>query len=126
MKSLSQLILLLVLPLALLSCGQSPAEKLAKDTLDAMEDMIDTLNAIADGGDEKALAEDLEDLAKQLKDIRERSLEIEATAEERDEIREKYADEMKEKTAQLLEAQTRAMSSGNMSVVMMRALAEGL
>lgn len=97
----------LLLAISLAGCGNGGGEKLAKSTLDAMQELT---NAFENGDKNSVMS-----AAKKLQSIVKEGKEIKVSSSENQRITEKYKGQMQEQAKKMIAAMTKAVSSGKIS-----------
>ena len=124
MKTIYQFCLLSLISLGLISCGDSHAS-LADEALDHMDEAIEVLEKLADGGD-------VDDAVKSLNELAEKSSDLEKRMEELGDPDEETAKELEEKMQKRIEASTEKVqgimgkltTSGKITPELMEALSK--
>jgi len=124
MKKIYQICLLTLISLGLISCGDSHAS-LADEALDHMDEAIEVLEKLADGGD-------VDDAVKSLNELAEKSSDLEKRMEELGDPDEETAKEIEEKMEERIKASTEKVqgimgkltTSGKITPELMEALSK--
>ena len=124
MKTIYQFCLLALISFGLISCGDSHAS-LADEALDHMDEAIEVLEKLADGGD-------VDEAVKSLNALAEKSADLEKRMEELGDPDEDTAKEIEEKMKERIESSTEKVqgimgkltTSGKISPELMKALSE--
>lgn len=124
MKTISQFCLLALISLGLISCGDSHAS-LADEALDHMDEAIEVLEKLADGGDVDEAVKSLNSLAEKSSDLEKRMKELgdpdEETAKE---IEEKMKDRIDASTEKVQAIMGKLTTSGKITPELMKSLSE--
>jgi len=104
------------------SCGDSHEDAM-EDQIDIMTEMAEILNGVADGDDAEDAAEDLKELGEKSEKILARMEELgELDKEMKDEMKEKYKDELTKAAGEFQAAMIRVATSGKEVKVLKEAI----